>query len=79
MLLAAALFLSLILPGTAAAFECSSKLDSCSNKKEICDKFDWANKVSSQQCLRMWNKYKGSGNDTCNKGIKDTYYSCVDN
>ena len=66
-----------VMPATVSAFECSTKLDSCSNKKEICDAFKWASMVSAQQCLNKWNTYKGTGNSTCNNGIRDTYYSCI--
>ena len=66
-----------VMPATVSAFECSSKLDSCTNKKNICDDFKWASKVNVQQCQRKWNKYKGSGNSTCNTGIRDTYYNCI--
>ncbi len=78
-ILAIFLALALLLPTSALAFECSSKLDSCGDnlKNTICDKFNWAYRINKAKCEEMRNKFKDScPNQTCFNGMKETFYSC---
>lgn len=77
---AAALCLALLLPTAALAFECSAKLNSCSGiyPQKICDDFRQASLMNKRQCGVVFQQYKNNcNNNTCCKGVKDTYESCM--
>lgn len=73
----AALFLALVLPGTAQAFECSGKLNSCDNQKSICSDFTFASKMNKTRCRNAKKKHIGEAQGTCKEGIKETFLSCI--